>query len=586
MGQRQSAAVGVQQSEQVGPPVQRADPPEMVVEEVDSSFGPESQPAVGAVATAERAASTGGHDAVIASTADDAAPHDGVSEEEAALWQALIHSPEALADSAGISPERLHELFVRAAAEVAAAEADKSAPQAGNRYRAGALREAAAAGHLDQVMSHLQAGSDPNAISEQLAEWGPLHYAAQRGHTAVVSALLEAGADPLARDTSTGETALTQAQYWGHTEVAAILAAKGGGPDADAADVVPVVLSRAQDKALGSGWFTCLGIPVWRTRRILPSNLTQLICSAPEFTVDPTDEHHAVMVRLFALCDKSHGVKFGYDWGGSATAEPADADPNRRVRTCCYSLACSCEVKGHWITGPVDWRNPKSVRGSMWFPKYKTKVMTSIQAEAQAQGGDAGGDGGGMIEIVVIKGGPVSQLELRTLPGVVTSAVADLKKKGVDIALAGDFGAEEITYAACFPLCCFQNPAKKLFSLHKRKKKTTTVFLRTYEAAEYFEMRKEQDRFARRVEVQGWMYLIGLIASLVWLMSTDSSADDASDSCPWKNDGECDEGWGKTPRCPPGTDMEDCCSDPGPLAWALLTAGGAQCNTSTTCVFD
>ena len=114
----------------------------------------------------------------------------------------------------------------------------------------------------------------------------------------------------------------------------------------------------------------------------------------------------------------------------------------------------------------------------------------------------------------------------------------------------------------------------------------TTVFLRTYEAAEYFEMRKEQDRFARRVEVQGWMYLIGLIASLVWLMSTDSSADDASDSCPWKNDGECDEGWGKTPRCPPGTDMEDCCSDPGPLAWALLTAGGAQCNTSTTCVFD
>ena len=95
MGQHQSTAVGVQQSEQDRPPVQRADLPGMVVEEVDSSFGPESQPAVhvGAVATAERAASTGGHDAVIASTADAAAPHDDVSEEEVALWQALIHSP-------------------------------------------------------------------------------------------------------------------------------------------------------------------------------------------------------------------------------------------------------------------------------------------------------------------------------------------------------------------------------------------------------------------------------------------------------------------------------------------------------------
>ena len=578
MGQRQSATVGVEQTEQAD------DPPVMVVEEVDSSFGPESEPADGVVAAAERVASTGGHDTVVASTADAAAPHDGVSEEEEALWQVLIHSPAALADSAGISAERLHELFVRAA-EVAAAEADELAPKAGSQYRAGALREAAAAGNLDQVMSHLQAGSDPNAISEQLAEWGPLHYAAQRGHTSVVSALLDAGTDPLARDTSTGETALTQAQYWGHTEVAEILAARGGS-DAGPADVVPVVLSRAQDKALSDGWFTCLGMPVWRTRRILPSstsgaNLTQLICSAPEFTIDATDEHHAVMVRLFALCDKSHGVKFGYDWGGSATAEAADADPNRRVRTCCYSLACSCEVKGHWITGPVDWRNPKSVRGSMWFPKYKTKVMASIQAEAQAQAGNAGD----MIEIVIIKGGPVSQLELRTLPGVVTSAVADLKKKGVDIALAGEFGAEEIQYTACFPLCCFQSPAKKLFSLHKRKKETTTVFLRTYEAAEYFEMWKKQDSFARREKVQGWIYLIGLLASLVWMMNM-GSVDDASDSCPWKNDGQCDEGWGKTPRCPPGTDMEDCCSDPGPLTWALMTAGGAQCNTSTTCVFD
>ena len=274
------------------------------------------------------------------------------------------------------------------------------------------------------------------------------------------------------------------------------------------------------------------------------------------------------MVNLFKLCDKhtetgqaghreGHTVKFGYDWGGSATAEAADKDPNRRVRTCCYSLACSCATKGHWITGPVDWSNPKSVRGSMWFPKYKTKVMTSIQQEAQeAAGREAGRTVGIMIEIVIIKGGPVSQLELRTLPGVVASAVADLKQKGMDIALAGEFGAEDITYGSCFPLCCFQDPAKKLYSLHKGKK-TTTVFLRTYEAAEYFDMwtaQEKQERWEGRAQC---VTVFGLVALFWWWVLTTTSDVDASFGpvCAYANDGDCDDPW----RCSPGTDMDDCC---------------------------
>ena len=257
--------------------------------------------------------------------------HDDVSEEEEALWQTLLHSPAALAACAGISAARLHELFVRASAQ--AAESNRSgAADAGAGYRVGALREAATTGDLTLVNSYLAAGVDPNAFTEQLAEWGPLQYAARHGHTAVVQALLDAGADPLAVDTSTGETARTQAQYWGHTDAAELLAARGGTA-AGSADVVPVVLSQAQETALRKNWFSIFCIPIWRADGILPGNLTQLICSAPEFTRDPTDEHHAVMVDLFKLCDKSakqagksaelKAVKFGYDWGGSATVSTA-----------------------------------------------------------------------------------------------------------------------------------------------------------------------------------------------------------------------------------------------------------------------
>ena len=144
------------------------------------------------------------------------------------------------------------------------------------------------------------------------------------------------------------------------------------------------------------------------------------------------------MVGLFQMCDAfSQHVKFGYDWGGSVTAEAADKNEDRTVYDCCHSLACTvgtgpgqCAIRGRPIRGPVDWSNPKSVAGSMWFPKYKTKVMGAIQAEAQRAGIE-------YIEMVVINGGPVSQLEKRTMPHIITGSIADLQKKGMDIGLAG-----------------------------------------------------------------------------------------------------------------------------------------------------
>lgn len=539
----------------------------------------------------------GGHGA-----APPAAPaFDEVSEEEAALWETLLHSPAALAASAGISAERLHELFVRASAEVAKNRAD-AASTAGSRYRVGALREAAAAGDLDKVVSCLAAGVSPNALSEQLAEWGPLQYAARHGHLTVLSALLDAGADPLHVDKSTrrenhseGETALTQAQYWGHTAAAEMLAARGGAATGTA-DVVSVVLSPAQESAMQKAWWTIFGVPVRRKSVHMGDNLTQIICSAPEFTPNPNDEHHAVMVGLFKLCEKqstreTRTVRFGYDWGGSATAEASDADPNRRVRTCCYSLACTCEEKGHWITGPVDWGNPKSVRGSMWWPKYKTKVLASISSEAQAIAARRERDEsvrGGTIEIVLINGGPVSQLESRTLPGIVSAAVTDLQAKGLKIALVGECGDDEMSFSRCgFPLCCFPSIARTVRSLHGDSD-TTVVFLRTYDAAEYFELWKTQERIDRW-ECRGQLFVVlalafGLYAWIYLIESGRSWKDDATGVCPYANDGECDD----PAVCSPGTDIADCCGESPVLVWAQVTATGARCNatTSSVCTLD
>jgi hypothetical protein len=104
------------------------------------------------------------------------------------------------------------------------------------------------------------------------------------------------------------------------------------------------------------------------------------------------------------------------------------------VPDCCHSLACSCKQRSSkLVTGPVDWANPKSVAGSQWFVKYMTKVKTAIQAAAQTKGTST-------IEVVAIEGGPVSQLEVRTLPFIISGAVADLVAKGMSVGSPGSGG--------------------------------------------------------------------------------------------------------------------------------------------------
>ena len=222
--------------------------------------------------------------------------------------------------------------------------------------------------------------------------------------------------------------------------------------------------------------------------------------------------------------------------------------------------------------------------------------MASIMSEAQAVGANRESLTGAMIEIVVINGGPVSQLERRTLPGVVSAAVADLQAKGMDIALAGTFGDDDIDYHKFCNLllgrmlCCFIGfNFKEMRSLHDRKgnEKTTLVFLRTYDADEYFKLWDAEEMHARWTFRKGLFYLALACTGLYWLMASDGSTPTGgAGPCRYENDGECDD----PTHCTPGTDMEDCCGHSPPLVWAQVTATGARCNATTcnatACIFE
>eukprot|EP01045_Picozoa_sp_COSAG04_P021598 COSAG04_NODE_2341_length_4295_cov_5.618061_3_plen_810_part_00 len=292
----------------------------------------------------------------------------------------------------------------------------RAEPEDPEGYKPGGLRDAAMACDLSAVNELLEAGVDPNSPRERLADWTPLHYAAQLGHTEIIDTLLDHGAEPRPRDRD-GQTPLMQTGYWGRADAKDVLLRRGGGEESE----VPPKMIMEEEFASKIGR--------WNTE-----GAVTIICSAPEFSLpyeDGTKDN--VMKALFALCDihRTH-VQFGYDWGGSVTAEPADRDPNRLVPECCLSLACSCgEYRSTaMVKGPVQWWNPKSVAGSMWFPKYRTKVMGAIQAEAQR--------GLKLIVMVALKGGPVTQLEHRTMPEILHGAVKDLKRKGFSISLLDD----------------------------------------------------------------------------------------------------------------------------------------------------
>ena len=92
------------------------------------------------------------------------------------------------------------------------------------RWREKELIRAAEDGRLDLVQNLLQAGTDPDAKSDD--DVTVLMWAAARGHVEVVKLLLESGAEPNAR-TRKGRTAIEIAVQEGHDNVAALLRENG-----------------------------------------------------------------------------------------------------------------------------------------------------------------------------------------------------------------------------------------------------------------------------------------------------------------------------------------------------------------------
>jgi hypothetical protein len=223
-------------------------------------------------------------------------------------------------------------------------------------YQPLTLLNAVRSGEVGTVSKWLAAGVDPNAASELLAGWTPLHYAAQLGHADIVRALLDHGAAPQPFDRFE-QTPLMQAGYWGRAEAVGALKQATSG----VSRVPPLLV--ADDTAKLGEWQSD-----WRS-----AGHVIILCSAPEFSLpDASGVVDHVMAALEGICEMHQlQVKFGYDWGGSSTAEPADRDPHRRVPECCLSLACTCDVYKSpvLVTGPVDWSSPLSGAGSQWFAK-------------------------------------------------------------------------------------------------------------------------------------------------------------------------------------------------------------------------
>jgi serine/threonine protein kinase len=131
------------------------------------------------------------------------------------------------------------------------------------------------------------------------------------------------------------------------------------------------------------------------------ANEMAVVVSTSQFSLGGKD----VMKHVEAICKTRNDIIFGYDWASSTTKDLRDAEAEKLV----------------------DWNNPKSIK-KWWSESYRWKgycdaIKGEVKLLAQLHAGK--------IKLVCIEGGPISQLEAKTMAQLKNEVAADLQQKGV-----------------------------------------------------------------------------------------------------------------------------------------------------------
>ena len=163
-----------------------------------------------------------------------------------------------------------------------------------------------------------------------------------------------------------------------------------------------------------------------------------------------------------------------------------------------------------------------------------TKVKAAIQQAAQDHSTL-------FIEMVAIKGGPVTQLEHRAMPRIVAEAVKDLKGQGVDVVLPGECDDSEISAPSCWSIDNLTKVSKDiedmgggctglyhaLFNNYEQPSLRSgggkLVFIKEYSHTEFFEgwdsARRERARIEReKIAAACWLAAAFFLLLIRWAL--------------------------------------------------------------------
>jgi hypothetical protein len=131
-------------------------------------------------------------------------------------------------------------------------------------------------------------------------------------------------------------------------------------------------------------------------------------------------EVQPIMRIVELLCRRRGDMIFGYDWAGSKTADLRD-----RVACMCRVTETQNGASAGTVGGEIDWGKKDSVADSYWFKGYCDALRGEIKTLSQMPQVKT-------LRLICIRGGPITQLEEKTIRAVVKETKEDLQTKEVE----------------------------------------------------------------------------------------------------------------------------------------------------------